>query len=322
MAGLPVDCLPVGFWFHFLPEDRLGIPEGPGEPSCAQAHLDYYNAVDVDLVKIMSDGYFDYPNPTAKAARQAKDWYAMQPLGVSHPFFHAQVERAKRVRDGLKEERVVLYNVFAPFSSLRHAATDALVMRHLREDPQAVMHALDIVAQDNAALCGALCAEAGCDGVYYSVQGGETGRMTHEEYRAWITPSDLAVLQRANSLSACNMLHCCGWAGERNRLENWRDYPAQAVNWAVYVEGLPISRGREFFGGRCVLGGFDNRKAGIMYRGSRRQVEAATLALLEEMPETGAIIGADCTLPGDIDPARITWVVDAVKKRADGSCHG
>ena len=50
------------------------------------------------------------------------------------------------------------------------------------------MQALDVIAQTNALLAELLITEAGCDGVYYCVQGGEYDRFTPEEYRKIITP--------------------------------------------------------------------------------------------------------------------------------------
>ena len=46
-----VDRPPVGFWFHFPEDKALG-------QACIDAHLNYYNNVDVDLAKIMCDSYF------------------------------------------------------------------------------------------------------------------------------------------------------------------------------------------------------------------------------------------------------------------------
>ncbi len=111
-----------------------------------------------------------------------------------------------------------------------------MVMEHLRQDPESVLYALDVIAQSNALLAKLCVTEAGCDGVYYCVQGGEKERFTHEEYRRLITPSDKYVLEQVNQVSNNNILHCCGWAGIANHLENWQDYPAKAVNWAVYIE--------------------------------------------------------------------------------------
>ena len=168
MNHLTVDRPPVGFWFHFSDEQKMGA-------ACVQAHLDYYNHVDVDLAKIMCDGYFDYPNPLAQSVQKASDWYHLKPLGKNHPFLREQVDRAKAVKDGLKDDMCVFYNVFAPFSSIRYGTSDELVMAHLREDPQAVAYALGIIAEDNSTLCELLMTEAGCDGIYYCVQGGEKG---------------------------------------------------------------------------------------------------------------------------------------------------
>ena len=87
MNHLTVDRPPVGFWFHFSDEQKMGA-------ACVQAHLDYYNHVDVDLAKIMCDGYFDYPNPLAQSVQKASDWYHLKPLGKNHPFLREQVDRA------------------------------------------------------------------------------------------------------------------------------------------------------------------------------------------------------------------------------------
>ncbi len=298
------DRPPVGFWFHF-PEDKAR------GAACVQAHLDYYNTVDVDLVKMMCDGYFDYPNPVAKAARRPEDWLEMKPLGPDSPFIREQVERAKAVKAGLKDEKFLLYNVFAPFSSIRFAAGDDLVMEHLRQNPEAILRALDVIAQDNATLCELLIQEAGLDGVYYCVQGGERDRFSAEDYRRLIGPSDRMVLERANAAGGKNILHCCGWAGIQNHLEVWKDYPAAAVNWAVFIEEVDLAAGRALFGNKCVLGGFDNRKGGVLYTGDREQIRQATLALKPQLA-LGGIAGADCTLPGDINLDHIRWVVEAM----------
>lgn len=306
MNNQPVDRPPVGFWFHFKPEQSLGQP-------CVQAHLDYYNNVDVDIAKLMCDGYFDYPNPVAKAVKKPKDWYAMKPLGPESDFIRGQVERAKAVKAGLASDCLVLYNVFAPFSSIRFGTSDEMVMRHLREDPDAIAYALDVIAQDNALLCEMLITEAKIDGVYYCVQGGEKDRFTPDEYAKFVTPSDLKVLEHANKFSDLNVLHCCGWAGIPNNLEVWRNYPAKAVNWACFVENMDLAEGKAFFGGKCVLGGFDNRAGGLINTGAKADVQAFARELVKRAGDTGVMIGADCTLPGTIDIERIQWVVDAVK---------
>ena len=305
----PVDRPPVGFWFHFQAEQGVG-------QACVQAHLDYYNHIDVDMVKIMCDSYFDYPNPVAKAVKEPKDWYAMKPLGKDSPFIREQVERARAVKAGLKDDMVVIYNVFAPFSLIRFGVGDDLVMDHLRREPEAIAYALDVIAEDCCTLSELLITDAGIDGIYYCVQGGEKNRFTPEEYRRLITPTDKRVLEHANRFSETNVLHCCGWAGIPNHLEVWQDYPAKAVNWACFVENMNLVEGMKFFGGRCVLGGFDNRPQGVLYSGTREEVEAETARLIQRAGKTGVILGADCTLPATVDVNRFSWVVEAASRLA------
>ena len=74
------------------------------------------------------------------------------------------------------------------------------------------------------------------------------------------------------------------------------------------MEEMSLGEGKEFFGGRCVLGGFDNRKSGVLYSGSREEIEAETEKLVKEAGVKGVMIGADCSLPSDIATERFKWV--------------
>ena len=310
MDKKPVDHVPVGFWYHFSGEQAMGEP-------CVQAHVDYVRDVDLDMLKIMCDGYFPYPVP--EDIRIASDWKKLRPLGPDHPFIAEQVERARRLVSILGREMPVFYNVFAPFSSIRFGAGDDRVMKDLREDRLAVMHALDVIAWDNAMLAEKLIAEAGCDGVYYCVQGGEVGRFTPEEYRSTIRPSDLYVLERANRFSDYNIMHCCGWAGARNQLELWKDYPVKCVNWAVYVEKLPLEEGRYFFGDKACLGGFQSlhregkTHAGILHNRDEHDVKEFTRETIRSFGKRGLLLGADCTVNSHIEHDRIRWVIEAAR---------
>ena len=305
----PVDRIPVGFWYHFSPDEDLG-------QETVEQHLQLYRDTGMDMIKVMCDGYFNYPNPYIQRVACAEDWFSMTPLGEDHPYITKQVERAKGVVKGAAGECCVFYNVFCPMSLMRFGTSEELLMRHMRENPDAVRHAFKVIAQDIKALVRRLITEAGCDGIYYCVQNAEKFRFTAEEYRRLVTPAELEVLEYANGLSDNNILHCCGWAVDQNRVEVWQDYPAKAVNWAVYVEKLTLAEGKRFFGGRCVLGGFDNRKTGILYSGSREEIERETERLVEETGRMGVVLGADCTLPSDIDLERMKWVREKLEQLA------
>ena len=182
MDKKPVDHVPVGFWHHFEGEETLG-------EACVRAHVKYVRECDLDMVKIMSDSYFARPIPDD--IRTAADWHSLRPLSPEDPFISEQVTRARRIVEEVGGEMPVFYNVFAPFSTLRFGAGEERVMRDLRTDKRAVMHALDVVARDCAMLTERLIREAGCDGIYFCVQAGELDRFTAAEYREMIMPSDL-----------------------------------------------------------------------------------------------------------------------------------
>ena len=300
-----VDHVPVGFWYHFSGEEAQG-------ERCVQAHLDFYRETDADIIKIMSDGFYPYPI-TAKIEK-ASDWYNLKPLGKDHPYIQGQVWRAKRIQEEVGGECALFYNIFPAFSQLRFELGDELVMQHLREDKDAVLSALEMVTQDTVSLVEQVITEAKMDGVYCSVQAAELWRFSYEEYREIVTPADLKVINRANELSDYNILHFCGWAGDKNRLEVWRDYPGKTVNWAVHVEDLSMEQGREYFGGRCCLGGFANTRPAPIFYGTKKEIADFTHGLINSFGKTGLIIGADCTIPAEVSNERMAWVVEAARQ--------
>jgi uroporphyrinogen-III decarboxylase len=320
----PVDHVPVGFWFHFSGEALLGEP-------CIQAHLKYYLETDLDFLKIMSDGYFPYPvnEPNYMAGPKmyrdpditAEDLWKMDYIRKDNPWITGQVERAARIVGEIGGERCVFYNIFSPFSSLKFATSDAAVMKFAREDKNALKHALDIVAQGNALLGELLIKEAGCDGLYYCVQNAEFTRFTEEQYRDLIRPSDLYVLEHLNRFSENNILHCCGFFGNQNRINLWYDYPVKCVNWATHVENIPLHEGRYLFGSKAILGGFDTHwepgsvegQRGILYHGTREELQAYTRELILNTGKLGLLLGGDCTTDSRIDIERIKWIVEAAR---------
>lgn len=297
------DFVPVGFWYHFPEEKQHG-------KACIDAHIDFYRKTNQDFIKIMCDGYFGYPNDVLVNMKNVSDLYNMKPLGKNHPFIREQVERAKAIKAEVGDECCIFYNVFCPLSYFRLQIDWDKMMECIKEDKEAVKYACGVIAKDAVALVDALINEAGCDGIYYCVQNAELFRFTAEEYKEIVEPYDLKVLDFANSVSKYNILHCCGWSGDKNRVEVWKNYKAAAVNWAIYVEGMDLNEGRTFFNTNCVLGGFDNRPDGILYSGTDEQIADETKRIISETGKCGTILGADCTLPNSIDIEHIRRVVE------------
>ena len=315
----PVDHVPVGFWIHFFDKGVHGEP-------CVKAHLDYYNALDLDFVKGMSDGYFGFPLGEADI-KTVKDLRQIKPIDKNHPWIRDQLDRAKALVDALGKERCVFFNLFNPFSSFKFGFTqdlkrsDEIIMKYIKEDTLEVMRALDIVAEGNALLGDLLINEVGCDGLYYCLQNAELTRFSEAEYKEIIGPSDLYVLEHINRYSDNNIIHCCGYLGNENRLSLWYDYPAKCVNWATHVDNVSLLEGRYLFGKRAILGGFDthwsmastDEQRGILYHGTKEDLVEYTRNLILSTGKVGMLIGGDCTMDHRIDLERVRWIIETAR---------
>ena len=165
---------------------------------------------------------------------------AYRPIKGQNPYIREYLERALRINESLADETDTYSNIFSPFTLLRRIGDDRL-LGFLREDPQAMKDALLFMGEDLAYLSEKLIQEAGCLGIFLAMQGAETGLFTPEEFADYIAPSEQLVLSAAQESSSYNILHFCGWNQIKNQLELWRDYPGNTVNWAVYVEQLPLA---------------------------------------------------------------------------------
>ena len=319
--GDEVDRVPVGFWYHFAEEDELlnGFNQPEIFSKNVAGHKKFVEDVNPDFVKIMSDGFFSYPNPLIKEGiASIKELATIESIGENHPWFDQQVELVKQVRSNFTEDIVSVYNIFAPLTHLKWQVSnktdggDEQVASFLKEDPETLREVLKVIAHDIAILAKKVITEAGADGIYYSAQNIQSETIESQDYISYISESDLIVLEAADSVGGNNILHICGYEGARNDVTVFTDYPVQVVNWAVKPEGISLKDGQRLFSGKTVLGGFENTNNSLLYTGSKEEIQAEAKRLIAENGKQGIIIGADCTIPGDISSERIEWVREAV----------
>ncbi len=278
-----------------------------------ECQLNSYKVTDVDFVKLSADKYFCWPAPALVNSKKAADLYDIQPFGAEHPHIRGQIERTKKIIEGLGGECLALYLVFSPLSYLRLQIGYDKMMQFMAEDPAAVAHACSVIAGDAKLLCRGLIEQAGVDGIFYSIQNGEENRFTYEQYRTWVTPSDKEVLDYANTLSDLNAIHFCAWEEAPNRLSVWADYKAPVISWSRYIDILDIQKAKEHFGA-TVWGGFDNRANTLLYTATREELEAEVASLIAQGGKAGYILGADCSIHDELPEEKIRWVVEAARK--------
>lgn len=309
----PVERVPVGFWFHFVPEG-LGSPTRSHIAKNVASHQAYYDDFQPDFVKLMSDGYFAYPNESVASVETAAD---LDRVTASNPteWIDRQVELVRELVGRFGGEVAAFYNVFAPGTYFnlvqRYNLGDLELKDVVKENPAGLAHALDEISKDIVQLARRVITEGGADGIYLSVRNIQGIAQTKEEYLRIVAPSELAVLNAANEVSQYNLLHICGYEGAQNDLSFYADYPAKVVNFASVVEGVSLAEGKKLFGGKAVIGGFGQTKNDLLYTGTKEEITAYTNKLLDEAGTTGIILGADCTIPGDTPYEHLQWVRDA-----------
>ncbi len=305
--GKETDHVPVCMWKH-VPEEFWD-----NDDLFAQCQLNSFKNTDVDFMKLSADGFFGWPSPVLENIKSAEELYQIKPLGADHPWIRRQIERTSKVVQALNGECYAFYLIFAPLSYLRLAVGYPMMMQMIRENPDAMKYACNIIAQDTKLLVDGILHEAGCDGIFYSVQNAEENRFTVEEYRDWVTPSDKEVLDYANSICDMNIIHFCAWEEIPNRLEVWKDYHTPVISWARHIDIFDIEEAKKTFGA-TVWGGFDNRANTLLYTGTREEIEQEVENLVKQGGKTGYIIGADCSIHNELDEERIRWVAEAARK--------
>ncbi|GHU08708.1 uroporphyrinogen decarboxylase [Spirochaetia bacterium] len=311
----PVPRIPSGFWFHHVP-DANGKYQGLRDPAIAEknvaGHKHYFDIVHPDFVKVMSDGFFGYPLDGAFndiKIDSIKDLAKIQPVAPDAPWIRGQVDLVKRVTS-LQADTMYFYNVFGPLYTLKHLTGLEFVLDLFKKEPALLAETLKNLAQGIALQATSVIREGGADGIYLCVQNPSIGAVSDDEYLKIAAPADQTVLNAANAAGGNNILHICGFKGARNHLNAWTGYKAKAYNWAVNVEGVSLAEGKKLFGGAAVVGGYDNTENGILYRGTKAEVEAFAEKLIKDAGKTGIIVGADCSIPEDIDLARFAWIKD------------
>lgn len=318
-ANEPVDRVPVAFFHHFTsPYDwNMGL----SNPEAFEKNIaDHKTALDKfvpDIIKIMNDTLMMMPLDVSEI-NKASDLYKIKKPMLDTPYAKAQIELTRRVMDIYKGVDAPIYvTCFSAAWVLRNAFTQGLpvygaeedVMKQfIKEDPAAVKYALDILTEGIIELNKYLLTECGADGIYFSCnnQGGFFDPVFHKKY---VAPGEKKILDEANKITDTNILHICGYHGHGNDLNLYKTYSAAAYSVAVHAEGTTLKDAKKLFKGKCVIGGFS--QDGLIYKGSKHDLEKATYAILDDCGQNGVIIGADCTVPNDIDDNRFNWVRNA-----------
>lgn len=313
--------VPTGFWHHFVlgPDQFRADKDAAIRDRIVEGHRRYYELVDPDMMKMMNEGFMGYPPIMDNPLETEADLMKIRAVGPDHPWIREQVRHVQRIIDQFNGEVMTFYNVFAPLQAIR-IKFDFLDLRYdkfvklAERFPDAFAAAGMEIQKDFVELVRQLFGETKLDGIYYCVQNIQSPLYPRERYRKLITPTEIDVLNEANKYSSYNILHICGYARHTNVISWYRDYEAGCYNWAQHTEGIPLAEGRQLFPGKCVLGGFDNNPGTLIDTGAPEELDAYVKQLIDENGYRGFILGADCSIPNDIDDRRVKMICEAAAR--------
>lgn len=314
----PTERVPVGFWFHYTKNEMLLVSENPEmRKENLDGHKKFVQEFKPDFVKLMSDGYFFEPK-TAKFlhnVKSAKELYELKPVSKDDSWITEQVSLAKELTSSFGNEVLTFYNIFAPATAFKWSVegADKKLTQFIKEDKYAVLYALSVISKNTQAVAEAVISEGKADGIYLSVQTIQDAFVGPDLYAEVISPSELSVLNAAISAGGKNILHVCGYEGARNNLSLFKNYPANAVNFASVVEGVSLAEAKKIFGGKTIIGGFANTTDGILFSGTKEEIQSETRRILKDSGRTGIILGADCTIPRGTDLQHLEWIREAAE---------
>lgn len=314
----PTERVPVGFWFHYTKNEMLPVSENPEmRKENLDGHKKFVQEFKPDFVKLMSDGYFFEPK-TAKFlhnVKSAKELYELKPVSKDDSWITEQVSFVKELTSSFGNEVLTFYNIFAPATAFKWSveAADKKLAQFIKEDKYAVLYALSVISKNTQAVAEAVISEGKADGIYLSVQTIQDAFVGPDLYAEVISPSELSVLNAAVSAGGKNILHVCGYEGARNNLSLFKNYPANAVNFASVVEGVSLAEAKKIFGGKTIIGGFANTTDGILFSGTKEEIQSETKRILKDSGRTGIILGADCTIPRGTDLQHLEWIREAAE---------
>jgi uroporphyrinogen decarboxylase len=288
--------IPAAFFIHFDPAFHFGT-------AAVQKHLEYFRSTGMDFVKIQYERTF----PPIPAIKRPADWATMPsyPIGFYEPVLSAVGGLVKAA----KPEALVLMTLYSPFMCAGHTTSLPLLTAHLEENPDAVRKGLEAITESLMRFVRE-CVRLGVDGFYASTQGGEAGRFRDPGvFTRHVKPFDLVLMNEMKQSCPFNILHVCDYNGPYSDLSPFLDYPGHVVNCNPQLtrSKLAWTEIARMFGRPC-MGGVDRH--GLIASGGPAEIGREVARVLKEATRP-FMLGADCTLPGDIKWENIRAAIDA-----------
>src|SRR6202795_1125108 len=219
LAGKPADRPPFTAWYHF------GNQHAPAERAAA-VHLEFFEAYDLDLLKMLNDA--DYPMPDGiDTIASPEGLELLRPFEPRDTPMGTQLRAIEIIAEALRGKALFVDTVFNAWNTLKRNVVKGAITELMTTHPAAVEAALAVV-NANLIRYAQASLERGAAGIFLSVPASAES-LTLEQYERFMRPFDLQLLEAIRGVGECHVLHA---HGERLYVDRLLDYPAHALSWA------------------------------------------------------------------------------------------
>ena len=280
LAGQPTDRAPFTVWYHF------GNQHAPAQRAAA-VHLEFFEAYDLDLLKVMND--YDYPTPDGMdTVATPRDLAALRPFDPRDTPMGNQIEAVEIIARTLRGRALFVDTVFNAWNTLKRNVVKNAIGDLMANHGPALEAALRVV-NDNLIRYARASLERGAAGIFLSVPASEES-LTREQYERFMRPFDLEFLEAIRGRGECHVLHA---HGERLYFDRLLDYPVHALSWSDLHGGPMIAEARRRTT-LTLMTGLDHVAFAEM---SARAVAAQVRAAREQGGPTRFFLAPGCSLP-------------------------
>jgi uroporphyrinogen decarboxylase len=279
-SGKPVDRPAFSIWYHF------GTQQASAERT-AQAHLEFFEAYDLDLLKVMND--YDYPMPEGmEVMATAEDLKRLTPLDINRTPLGRQLKAVELIVQGLRGKAFFVDTVFNAWNTLKRNLVKEEIVRLMADHPEAVLAALEVI-NANLIQYALSSLDRGSAGIFLSVPATRES-VSPEQYEKFMRPFDMEFLGAIQGKGEFHILHA---HGEKLYFDPLLDYPVQAVSWADLNGGPTLAEARNKTR-LTLMAGLDHIKFPyVSAQTIRDQVKSA----LSQAGKTRFILAPGCAVP-------------------------
>jgi len=312
VAGQEVDRPPISLWRQFPNMDQTSA-------NLAHTALLWQEAFRFDFVKYMPPAeypvidwggqsrYDDAPTGTRTITHApiatSDDWATIIPLFVQRGFNGIVLAGLRQIRADLGPVIPLLHTVHSPLT-IAMKLSDNRVIEHLRDHPDAVHTALEVITAVTREMVDAAFA-GGADGIFYASRALDFDILDETEAREFGLRYDGAILDAIAGRGPV-LLHVHGNAPMFDLAAH---YPAQILNWHDLRAAPNLADGQRR-AARCVAGGIDET---TIETATPDEIAAQVRDAIAQTGGRNHIVSAGCIIPPTTPPENTQAAIDAVR---------